>query len=120
MDFTSEYAKKLFVVASLFGLAFVGESIVLFLSVLLSDAFRHHFDAFNGVYFALDLCALATVLLLFRKSVSDATNAVLLVQKPEKSRVDSVGSRIGSKESKQSFASLNSGSRQPGHRHTKS
>jgi len=44
-DFTSSHAKKLFVVACSFGLAFAGESITLVVSVLNEELFVAHFDA---------------------------------------------------------------------------
>lgn len=74
-DFSSSYASKLFVIAVMFCLAFMAESLLLFVTVLKSDVFTANFDAINGVYFGLDVFCLCTVMALFRKSVSDLHKA---------------------------------------------
>lgn len=60
-DFTSLYAKKLFVLACAFGACFASESVVLFLTVLWEEHFRDNFNLMNGIYFGLDLFGLSMV-----------------------------------------------------------
>jgi hypothetical protein len=69
-DKKAETVKKLFFVALVFALAFIGQSVILLLTAVDESRFVSNFDTFNGLYFGLDCVCLAAVLLLFKNNVA--------------------------------------------------